>query len=299
MNPFTNRGAITNPDDFFGRTEQLTEIITRLQRMQSSSVVGERRIGKSSLLYYLTQTGVEKLADKNYRFLYVDMTNARFFTANGFFRYVLKKLGVNDEVVKDDNKPDRNLYVFTDELETLANDGQRTVLCLDEFENAFAHPREFSEDFFDHMRSQLHLSKFAFVTATKTKLRDLCSTEILTSDFYNIFTVIPLGDFPEDEAHQFVATYHQRVSFTDDELQFVLSYPDPHPLKLQIRCDCVLRNRQKQLADWALIDAINTETSEFFNVKYDMKKMKKNFSLDSLTKILSTIKSGRDLITGK
>lgn len=30
MNPFTNRGAITNPDDFFGRTEQLTEIVTRL-----------------------------------------------------------------------------------------------------------------------------------------------------------------------------------------------------------------------------------------------------------------------------
>jgi len=44
-NPFCNRGVITDPDDFFGRENQIAEIITRLGTMQSTSVVGKRRIG--------------------------------------------------------------------------------------------------------------------------------------------------------------------------------------------------------------------------------------------------------------
>jgi len=54
-NPFTNRGVITNEQDFIGREEQLGEIIERLRTLPSSSVVGERRIGKSSLLYHLNR----------------------------------------------------------------------------------------------------------------------------------------------------------------------------------------------------------------------------------------------------
>ena len=44
MNPFTNRGAITNPDEFFGREQEIGDIVSRLRVMQSLSVVGERRI---------------------------------------------------------------------------------------------------------------------------------------------------------------------------------------------------------------------------------------------------------------
>ena len=79
-NPFMNRGVITDPNDFFGREEQVNEIFTRLQGMQSSSIVGERRIGKSSLLYYLTQTGPQRLGDA-YRFFYLDIQDAHFHTA--------------------------------------------------------------------------------------------------------------------------------------------------------------------------------------------------------------------------
>ncbi len=49
-NPFTNRGPVTNPEDFFGRKDELATILTRLQSLQCVSIVGERRIGKSSLL---------------------------------------------------------------------------------------------------------------------------------------------------------------------------------------------------------------------------------------------------------
>ncbi|MGH9839895.1 MAG: hypothetical protein ACREEM_14020 [Blastocatellia bacterium] len=62
-------------------------------RCRSSSVVGERRIGKSSLLYHLMQTGARRIADGRYRFFYLDMQDARFHTAAGFMRAILKALG--------------------------------------------------------------------------------------------------------------------------------------------------------------------------------------------------------------
>ncbi len=48
--PFTIGSIIQNPEAFIGRAAELNHILTRLRTMQSCSVVGERRIGKSSLL---------------------------------------------------------------------------------------------------------------------------------------------------------------------------------------------------------------------------------------------------------
>lgn len=65
MNPFTNRGMVTDPADFIGRAEQMEEICTRLHKMESTSIVGERRIGKASLLHQLALTSKERLSNSN------------------------------------------------------------------------------------------------------------------------------------------------------------------------------------------------------------------------------------------
>lgn len=62
-NPFTCRGRIEDPNLFWGRSEEIRDIKTRLATMQNVSVVGERRIGKSSLLYYFFKKGKELLGD--------------------------------------------------------------------------------------------------------------------------------------------------------------------------------------------------------------------------------------------
>ena len=72
-NPFTNRGMVTDPADFIGRAEQMEEICTRLDKMESTSIVGERRIGKSSLFYHLMQTGARLIEDRGYGFFYLNL----------------------------------------------------------------------------------------------------------------------------------------------------------------------------------------------------------------------------------
>jgi uncharacterized protein len=303
-NPFTNRGVITNEEDFIGREEQIGEIIGRLRTLQSSSVVGERRIGKSSLLFHLTQIGARRIEDGSYRFFYLDLQNARFHTAAGFFRATLNALGVAPDTIQstinDGQSLNRNLIAFTDQIEAMQQRGERIVLCLDEFEIIFKHRDQFPEDFFDHIRSMLNIRTLAFVTASRKTLETHSLEGKLTSPFYNLFTVVELNEFTEAEAQQFLDTYHQRVNFTDDEIEFIISYLDPHPMKLQILCDWLMKNRQKKLADWALVEEIARDHGNFFIGTFEAKnlrRVKKMFSVDNIKKLFEMIKAGRELFS--
>lgn len=298
-NPFTNRGMTTDPANFFGREEQINAIISRLRNMQSCSVVGQRRIGKSSLLYHLGQRGTQTLEDPAYRFYYLDLHDARLHTTAGFFQTILSKLGITTKAIRAKNTLNHNLIAFSDQIESLERSGQRIILCLDEFENTFAHRDHFTEDFFDHMRSQLQIRRLAFITATQHPLQSLSLKGKLTSTFYNIFTTVELGEFTEQEVYQFLEVQNVRVDFTEVELTFILTHLQLHPLKLQILCDWVFKNRWRKLSDWLLVEEINKEFGNFFVGTFDAKqflRLSKAMSLDNLKRLLETIKTGREII---
>jgi predicted AAA+ superfamily ATPase len=50
-NPYVFRGPVHDPDMFFGRTHELNEIAAFLRGNQSISIVGPRKVGKTSLLF--------------------------------------------------------------------------------------------------------------------------------------------------------------------------------------------------------------------------------------------------------
>ena len=77
-NPFTYGNPISDPRRFFGRAREVEQIFGRLrnEEFESSSVVGERRIGKTSLLNYLADPDVRAahgLDPGRYAFVYVDL----------------------------------------------------------------------------------------------------------------------------------------------------------------------------------------------------------------------------------
>ena len=55
-NPYIYRGPVRNAQMFFGREHELREIVAFLNGNQSVSVVGPRKIGKTSLLFHLMRT---------------------------------------------------------------------------------------------------------------------------------------------------------------------------------------------------------------------------------------------------
>ena len=77
-NPFTYGNPISNPRRFFGREHETELIFSRLRNaeFESSSLVGERRIGKTSLLNYLADVDVRRRYDLlggTHMFVYVDL----------------------------------------------------------------------------------------------------------------------------------------------------------------------------------------------------------------------------------
>ena len=77
-NPFTYGNPISDPRRFFGRAREVEQIFGRLrnEEFESSSVVGDRRIGKTSLLNYLADPGIRAahgLEPERYNFFYVDL----------------------------------------------------------------------------------------------------------------------------------------------------------------------------------------------------------------------------------
>src|SRR5262245_57147219 len=90
-NPYLNRVAIKDPAQFFGRAREISKIFSRLtaSRPQSISIVGERRIGKSSLLNYVNHPQVRSgYLDQPdaYVFVFIDLQQKRKITLPEFFR---------------------------------------------------------------------------------------------------------------------------------------------------------------------------------------------------------------------
>ena len=77
-NPFTYGNPISRPIRFFGRERESKLIFSRLRNaeFESSSIVGERRIGKTSLLNYISDQDVCKAKGfdlDRYHFVYMDL----------------------------------------------------------------------------------------------------------------------------------------------------------------------------------------------------------------------------------
>jgi uncharacterized protein len=273
QSPFTIGNMIQRPEEFVGRTAELNHILTRLRSLQSCSVVGERRIGKSSLLNHLHQTGTQRIGDESFRFLYIELTDACTQIVVDFLRTILAALNCPTDGVKDEHKPNRNLMAFDQEIKTLAEHGERIVLCLDEFEALFENPAEFNNAFFNHLRTMVNHRRLALVTASRQPLEIYSLEKRLTSPFFNVFSITTLGDFTEEEALQFLALHHPRVSFTEDELRFIHSWLDLQPLKLQVLCDSVLRNRKLQWREQVLIEEVEKACRQFLGERGAKKKM--------------------------
>jgi uncharacterized protein len=241
-NPFTYGGRITNPAQFIGRTKELNIIFSALEtahsgQLQHVQIVGERRIGKSSLLYHVTQIYKQRLTQpEKYRFVYVDLQDAHCHKLEGLLKYVLGELKVPA-------KP--TLANFQEAVEDLNRNGIYPVLCLDEFEHLTKHKDQFPDDVFEVWRSLASGSKLAFITASQTSLGQLIQQGNLTSTFHNIFIYLELGNLTEPEARALLARNTDRP-FTEEEIGKLFKLASYHPAHLQIAAQLLYEAKANQ-----------------------------------------------------
>ncbi|MFQ5737419.1 MAG: protein kinase [Acidobacteriota bacterium] len=239
-NPYLSRVMIRNPLDFFGRRRELQRIFSRIgaERPQSVSIVGERRIGKSSLLYHLSCPEIRQryLGEKtSLRMVFLDFQQLRDMGIAGFFQHLFEKITLVDPEVKIAVPP--GYRAFQRILEDFQKEEKGLVLLLDEFDAVTSNP-VFTTEFYSFLRSAANHYPAAYVTTSQTELQRLChSSEVSDSPFFNIFTNLHLRCFEREEALEMIARRSSEqgvplIRFADEILELAGQFP----LFLQIAC---------------------------------------------------------------
>jgi hypothetical protein len=250
-NPFTYGNPISDPHRFVGRAREVEQIFGRLRNaeFESSSLVGDRRIGKTSLLNYLADPSVRAshgLLPEQYVFVYADLQIVN--EAAGPVRLWHWLLKLMRQQCKDQEVAEFVASLEKDEqLDTFALDelfahidgkGQHIVFLLDEFEHITANSN-IGPDFYYGLRSLVIHHQLALVTSSRRELIELCHSEaIKSSPFFNIFANINLSLFSQADADRLIrqSLGNTAVQFSEREIEEVLDLAGLHPYFLQAVC---------------------------------------------------------------
>lgn len=246
-------GNPVSPVNFLDRRQPLRRVVGRLMSDgQSTAVIGEPRIGKTSLLYYLaaSETRKDLYGDRadhlSFSYLDVQMLGTQFSPVQ-FWIQALKP--IKEQFV--DLAPgsllaqqyrlcdDNGFGNFTLEMlfRLLNEKNWRLVLLLDEFDLLLHHPILNSAEFFGGLRSLTSRSggALALVVSSRLPLLTLSmQTKKLNptgSPYFNIFSETILGSFPEKDVTGLLNRASNRFTIWDKRAIRVVA--GGHPFLLQ------------------------------------------------------------------
>jgi AAA ATPase domain len=262
-NPFTYGNPISDPHRFFGRECEVKQIFARLQNkeFESSSVVGERRIGKTSLLNYLADPGiraVQSLGPEHCSFIYVDlqMVDAtmgpeelwrRLLT---LMRRQCQDTEIGKLVAALEGRKRLRTFDLDEFFQQVDDRGHRVVFLLDEFDWVTTN-ENFGPDFYFGLRSLVISHEVALVTSSRLELIESChSPAVRSSPFFNIFANINLRQFSLEESQLMISRSLDgtAVRFSTAELEQVLDLAGLQPYFLQTACWLLYESHQADLA---------------------------------------------------
>lgn len=277
VNPFTYGNPISDARRFVGRDRQVEQIFSRLRNVEfeSSSLVGERRIGKTSLLNYISDPEVRRnhgLAPDEFIFVYVDLALLDATTTpTRLWQYLLRQMSSHlseadaeplREALADHNTLDN--FTLAEVFDRLDAQKRHVVLLLDEFENVTRN-KNFSPDFFYSLRSLAIHHRLALITSSRRELIELThSDEIRSSPFFNIFANINVRLLSPEDARALIgnALNETAVRFTTAEIENVLRIAGTHPFFLQTACHFLF---EAHLENWPA-----AQRNEFWTRKFEL-----------------------------
>ncbi|MBI4200348.1 MAG: hypothetical protein HY535_07745 [Chloroflexi bacterium] len=249
LNPFTYGNPISDPRRFYGRSRELEQVFSRLRdpEFESTSVVGEHRMGRSSLLLHTAHPDVVRqrgLDPNTYIFVYAHLdVIPSTGTPARFYNYVLRRIGsvIRDQELADllrqlSQREAVDAYDLEDLFDLVDRKELYIVLLLDDFENIASNPN-FGPEFYYGLRSLAIHHHLALVTASMSDLVDLSRTDtIRASPFFNIFATINLQPFStaDIQAMRAGSLEGSSVSFTDADVDQVVRFAGRQPFFLQI-----------------------------------------------------------------
>ncbi|MEM7134581.1 MAG: effector-associated domain EAD1-containing protein [Chloroflexota bacterium] len=243
--PFTY-GAPVRPDSFIGRRKEMRRIIGRIvNNGESTALIGEPHIGKSSLLHYLRD---ERLRPSLYG-THAEQLCFSFLDGHAlagvqqlaeFWQRAFAPLGQlpqHQAALQACAVQGYNESGLESVVQHLLKAGQRLVLLIDELDFLLHHPVLNSAAFFGGLRAVASLSQgaLAVVIASRLPLAQLnAKTQAINpsgSPFFNIYSEITLSAFNDKEMAQLLD--RAKETFRKKDRLLLRQLTGGHPFLLQ------------------------------------------------------------------
>ena len=213
LNPFTDIVAISDPARFVGREAKLGRLL-RLLEGGSVALVGERKIGKSSLLYRLTDLLQREPGQAVVFWDFFDPVNVKQLRTKA-----IRELGADGETWEDFKR---------------AVHHRRVVLLLDEFD--VAPERGFDLNILRGCRALCQVERgLRLVTASRVLPKEIFRDPGAGSWPYDFLGVQRLGPFMPDEAYCLLAHpwAPEALHFDAPTCDKLIALSVRHPYRLQ------------------------------------------------------------------
>jgi len=240
-NPYLNRVMIKNPSEFFGRAKEIRKIYSRFDapQPQSISIVGERRVGKSSLLNYVYHPRNRKKymqTNEQAILVYLDFQSEADHDVPKFIDFLFNMFSYETKG-HDYRDREKSLDELKKVVQELHNEGKRIIILMDEFEVITRNPN-FDEAFFSFLRSLANTYKVSYVTSSYEDLQKMCHNKLISdSPFFNIFSSLRLRPFAPDEAMELISVPSEAEGVPlRPHASEILDLAGLSPLFLQIAC---------------------------------------------------------------
>ena len=249
-NPFSGYGGIVSGDNFIGRISDKQVIIRSLIESKNPgnlAIVGEPRIGKSSLVYESLIRKREPLTKS--KILPIMLNLGLFNNAEDFFitlvttcekemaklRWLSPKMGEILKTIKNRNLLTMEKYMAIQSFfEEVVNEGTRVIAIIDEFDHArkifqddvtsFQMIRELS------YRPEWHIS---FLTTSRRNIKDIETQSKGISNLDGIFDKHYLGMFvKEDQEAYYEKIQTVGLQLTESDKEQIMYYCGGHPYLL-------------------------------------------------------------------
>ena len=254
-NPYYTVNPITESGKFFGQARILRRLFSAISRGESVSLVGPRRIGKTSILRCIGLPEIQTRFEydlSRHILAFIDVRACLQKTSKDFFEVISDEivLASNRKGLKTLNLSREGEDRFSNLLEQVKDQGFHTVLLLDAFDN-ITWNKHFDLSFFEFLRSQASARRVCYVTASISPLSEIVRySELQSSPFFNYFSRYDVQPLAPDEARALamIPSSEAGCPFTEDEAEQVLKLAGHHPFFIQRVCHFLFEEKSQSAA---------------------------------------------------
>lgn len=256
-------GRPVRQHEFLNRESELLTLFNRLRNRESTAIVGEPHIGKTSLLLQASDRTIQErfLSSDAKRLIsvFIDLHSIDFeYTPNDFWKEALMPFqrttnqGLSSLVKQVETEEYKNSALRRLFYE-IANNDQVLVLFLDEFDTLLSRPKFTDPSFFAGIRTlSTTTGGLVVITSSRLSVAELNKRgqeligNVSTSPFFNHFIEIKLGPFDDETIGQLLN--RPPHIFSPQEIFFIRCVAGRNPFLLQAMAATLVETPRRE--DW-------------------------------------------------